>query len=126
MTRWPLSLSAACAVYAKCGDVTRRGSHRRHLQGRPRPRPTVGRARHLPALWRGLAHEACSQPWLTDLGISWTVVAPSLQPRGAGERIKTDRRDARKLVGLFREGTDRSARADGGRGGSPRSVAGPR
>lgn len=32
------------------------------------------------------------------------VVAPSLVPRKAGERIKTDRRDARKLAELYRAG----------------------
>ena len=35
---------------------------------------------------------------------SCMVVAPSLIPRKAGERIKTDRRDARKLASLFRAG----------------------
>lgn len=35
---------------------------------------------------------------------SCMVVAPSLIPRKAGERIKTDRRDARKLAELFRAG----------------------
>jgi transposase len=41
--------------------------------------------------------------------ISWSqascmLVAPSLVPRKPGERIKTDRRDARKLAQLFRAG----------------------
>ncbi|HSM33245.1 MAG TPA: IS110 family transposase [Anaerolineae bacterium] len=39
---------------------------------------------------------------LTALGIETTVIAPSLTPRRPGDRIKTDRRDARKLAGLFR------------------------
>jgi len=42
--------------------------------------------------------------WLAGLGVDCTVIAPSLTPRRPGERIKTDRRDARKLVGLFRAG----------------------
>ncbi len=33
------------------------------------------------------------------------VVAPSLIPRRAGDRVKTDRRDAVKLAGLYRAGT---------------------
>jgi len=33
-----------------------------------------------------------------------TVIAPSLVPRKPGEKIKTDRRDAKKLVELFRAG----------------------
>ena len=41
---------------------------------------------------------------LTALGVETTVIAPSLTPRRPGDRIKTDRRDARKLAGLFRAG----------------------
>jgi transposase len=32
------------------------------------------------------------------------VIAPALVPRKPGERIKTDRRDARKLAELYRAG----------------------
>lgn len=39
-----------------------------------------------------------------QLGIECVVVAPSLIPRQAGERIKTDRRDAEKLARLLRAG----------------------
>jgi transposase len=38
------------------------------------------------------------QRQLASMGIRCQVVAPSLVPRRPGERIKTDRRDARKLV----------------------------
>jgi len=41
---------------------------------------------------------------LTALGVSCQVVAPALTPRRPGQRIKTDRRDAAKLVRLFRAG----------------------
>jgi transposase len=41
---------------------------------------------------------------LTDLGISCEVVAPSLIPVKAGDRVKTDRRDATKLARLYRAG----------------------
>jgi len=41
---------------------------------------------------------------LTSMGIACEVVAPALVPRKPGERIKTDRRDARKLVRLYRAG----------------------
>jgi transposase len=36
--------------------------------------------------------------------VSCVVMAPSKTPRRPGDRVKTDRRDARKLVGLFRAG----------------------
>ena len=46
------------------------------------------------ALWR----------LLTRLGVACDVVAPSLIPVRAGDRVKTDRRDAKKLVSLYRAG----------------------
>src|SRR3989442_10272317 len=44
------------------------------------------------------------QRWIRALGVMCVVVAPSLIPRKHGERIKTDRRDARKLAELYRGG----------------------
>jgi len=41
---------------------------------------------------------------LTRLGATCMVVAPSLVPKKPGERVKTDRRDARKLTRLLRAG----------------------
>ena len=38
------------------------------------------------------------------MGVRCVVVAPSLIPVKPGQRIKTDRRDARKLVELFKAG----------------------
>ena len=46
------------------------------------------------ALWR----------LLTRIGVACDVVAPSLIPVRAGDRVKTDRRDAKKLVSLYRAG----------------------
>jgi transposase len=42
--------------------------------------------------------------FLTGLGHACTVVAPSLVPSKAGDRIKTDRRDAMMLARLHRAG----------------------
>ena len=39
-----------------------------------------------------------------ELGVACDVVAPSLIPVRAGDRVKTDRRDAKKLVSLYRAG----------------------
>lgn len=41
---------------------------------------------------------------LTRIGVACDVVAPSLVPIRAGDRVKTDRRDAKKLVRLLRAG----------------------
>ena len=44
------------------------------------------------------------QRQLRTLGVDCTVIAPSLTPVKPGVRIKTDKRDARKLAELFRAG----------------------
>lgn len=44
------------------------------------------------------------QRWIREVDVECIVVAPSLIPRKSGERIKTDRRDARKLAELLRAG----------------------
>ena len=41
---------------------------------------------------------------LTSMGVRCDVVAPSLVPKGSGDRVKTDRRDSRRLAGLHRAG----------------------
>lgn len=41
---------------------------------------------------------------LSGMGVACDVVAPSLVPVRAGDRVKTDRRDAKKLVRLLRAG----------------------
>jgi transposase len=41
---------------------------------------------------------------LSDMGVACDVIAPSLIPVRAGDRVKTDRRDAKKLVRLYRAG----------------------
>ncbi len=44
------------------------------------------------------------QRYLTAQGVACEIIAPSLIPRRAGDRIKTDRRDARQLAVLYRAG----------------------
>ena len=41
---------------------------------------------------------------LTEMGVACEVIAPSLIPVKAGDRVKTDRRDAAKLARLYRAG----------------------
>lgn len=41
---------------------------------------------------------------LGSMGVRCDVVAPSLVPKGRGDRVKTDKRDARRLAGLHRAG----------------------
>src|SRR6266478_757937 len=41
---------------------------------------------------------------LTELGVKCAVIAPTLVPVKAGDRVKTDRRDAEKLARCYRAG----------------------
>jgi transposase len=41
---------------------------------------------------------------LVSMGVACEVVAPALIPRRAGDRVKTDRRDAQRLARLHRAG----------------------
>jgi len=41
---------------------------------------------------------------LAELGVACDVIVPLLIPVRAGDRVKTDRRDAKKLVRLYRAG----------------------
>jgi transposase len=41
---------------------------------------------------------------LTKLGVDCEVIAPSLIPKKAGDRVKTDRRDAEKLAHCYQSG----------------------
>ena len=67
------------------------------------------------------------QRQMTTTRVSCQVIAPALIPRKPGERVKTNRRDARKLAELWRAGlADGGAAADAGRGSGPRSVSGAR
>jgi transposase len=56
-----------------------------------------------------VAYEAGPTGWaikrlLDGLGVACDLVAPSLVPVRPGDRVKTDRRDAKRLVRLFRAG----------------------
>lgn len=84
-------------------------------------RPEVSRIENTPKAIRRLidrlggaaglavAYEAGPTGWalkrlLDELGVACDVIAPSLVPVRPGDRVKTDRRDAKKLVRLFRAG----------------------
>lgn len=84
-------------------------------------RPEVSRIENTPKAIRRLidrlggaaglavAYEAGPTGWaikrlLDGLGVACDVIAPSLVPVRPGDRVKTDRRDAKKLVRLLRAG----------------------
>jgi hypothetical protein len=57
-----------------------------------------------PSVQKKYPSRARSTSWGMARGVLCAVVAPALTPRRPGQRIKTDRRDAAKLVRLFRAG----------------------
>lgn len=50
---------------------------------------------------------------LRSAGMTCEVIAPSLIPTRSGDRVKTDKRDARRLARLFRAGPVADLAADG-------------
>ena len=64
---------------------------------------------------------------LKEAGIACEVIAPSLVPVQPGARVKTDRRDAKKLAQYLRSGDLTPIHVlDPGHRGDPRPRAGPR
>lgn len=77
------------------------------------PNDTASLVRRLKKLGAGYELRCCYEAGPTGLGlhralkaagISCCVVAPSLVPKTAGDRVKTDRRDATKLARFLRSG----------------------
>lgn len=62
-----------------------------------------------------LCYEASSagfvvKRWLDEMGVSCEVIAPAFVPKGSGDQIKTDRRDARRLAHFYASGMLRAVR----------------
>ena len=84
------------------------------------------RARGPGGLLRGRAGRVRAVAAVGAIGVACDIVAPSLVPVRAGDRVKTDRRDARKLAAAPRRAVALRAAADAGDRGAPRPVALPR
>ena len=65
------------------------------------------------------------QRQMTTPRVRCQVIAPALIPRKPGDRVKTNRRDARKLAELLRAGSDGSPATDAGGGSGARSLSRP-
>ncbi len=63
--------------------------------------------------------------WLKEINIKCDVIAPSLIPRKRGDRIKTDKRDARKLGRYYRNGELTAIHIPSGKDESCRSLMFP-
>jgi transposase len=101
-------MATAVAEEGRHGEVRDTGSISNDLHAVEkwiaRLRKVHGRERRLTACYEagpcgfGLARR------LEQLGVGCEVVAPSLTPTRSGDRVKTDKRDARKLARLLRAG----------------------
>src|SRR5438045_5698739 len=65
---------------------------------------TLGPVQHLKACYEAGPTGYVLYWQLTQLGVACEVIAPSLVPTKAGDRVKTDRRDAEKLARCYRAG----------------------
>ncbi len=94
----------AVAVAEEAGEVRSLGSIPNRLES---VRKTIGKL--APAGTLKCCYEAGPTGYvlywqLTQLGVACEVIAPSLIPAKAGDRVKTDRRDAEKLARCYRAG----------------------
>lgn len=94
----------AVAVAEKDGEVRSLGIIPNQLHSIRKLLPKLGEA----GSWRA-CYEAGPTGYtlywqLTQLGVECIVVAPTLVPMKAGDRVKTDRRDAERLAKSFRAG----------------------
>ena len=64
----------------------------------------LGPALHLKAFYEAEPTGYVVYWQLAELGVQCDVVAPTLLPGKAGDRVKTDRRDAEKLARRYRSG----------------------
>jgi transposase len=98
----------ATAEAGRSGEVRATGSLSNDLQGLEK---WIGRLRK--AHGKEVCLRACYEAGpcgfgiarrLRQLGVRCEVVAPSMTPTRSGDRVKTDKRDARKLARLLRAG----------------------
>src|SRR5260370_19282265 len=80
------------------GTIPNRAESVRRLIGK------LGPAQHLKACYEAGPTGYVLYWQLTQLGVACEVIAPSLVPTKAGDRVKTDRRDAEKLARCYRAG----------------------
>ena len=130
-SRWMCTSSRSCARRCRPAGGGRRFSGSRRPSARSGGSSTGSAARE------GLAvcYEAGPGGYalwrlLSALGVACDVIAPSLVPVRAGDRVKTDRRDAKKLVrsaprrrAALRRAADARDRGTPGSGALPRRSA---
>lgn len=94
----------AVAVGEKEGEVRSHGTIPNRLESVRKLVAKLGPAKHLRVCYEAGPTGYVLYWQLTQLGVACEVIAPSLVPVKAGDRVKTDRRDAEKLARCYRAG----------------------
>jgi transposase len=94
----------AVAVAEAGGEVRSLGVIPNRLESVRKLVRKLGSVQHLRACYQAGPTGHVLYWQLTQLGVSCEVIAPSLVPTKAGDRVKTDRRDAEKLARCHRAG----------------------
>lgn len=94
----------AVAVAEPNGEVRSVGTIPNRLESIRKVIQKLGPAKQLRACYEAGPTGYVLYWQLTSLGVACQVVAPSLTPVKAGDRVKTDRRDAEKLARCYRAG----------------------
>src|ERR1043166_6746307 len=94
----------AVAVAETSGEVRSLGVIPNRLESIRKMVHKVGAVQHLRACYEAGPTGYVLYWQLTQLGVACEVIAPSLVPKKAGDRVKTDRRDAEKLARCYRAG----------------------
>jgi len=94
----------AVAVAEQGGEVRAHGTIPNRLESVRKLIHRLGKAEHLRVCYEAGPTGYVLYWQLTQLGVACEVIAPSLIPTKAGDRVKTDRRDAEKLARCHRAG----------------------
>jgi transposase len=94
----------AVAVAETGGEVRSLGVIQNRLESVRKLVHKLGPVQHLRACYEAGPTGYVLYWQLTQLGVACQVIAPSLVPTKAGDRVKTDRRDAEKLARCHRAG----------------------
>jgi transposase len=94
----------AVAVAEPDGEVRSLGTIANRAESVRKLVKKLGPAEHLRACYEAGPTGYVLYWQLTELGVECAVIAPTLVPVKAGDRVKTDRRDALKLARCYRSG----------------------
>ena len=94
----------AVAVAEKEGEVRSHGIIPNRMESVRKLVAKLGPAKHLRVCYEAGPTGYVLYWQLAQLGVACEVIAPSLVPVKAGDRVKTDRRDAEKLARCYRAG----------------------